>query len=176
MAAVLDRTQIQIKKTGVSVTIPDDPIGRLMYYPDCVCFCVDAGGDLNIGRLRDYKNYLRLSNEEKAQLLALCLALSPDKLVGSIFFPVDEIEGTSSNEFYELSAVSTRLVVAESLLIGGQQKKVQKIMMFKKAWLEKYFLNPLRSLAGSGGSGQRALPRPAPSSRQNNDSSCCAIL
>ena len=175
MAAVLDRTQIQIKKTGVTVTVPDDPIGRLMYYLNCVCSCVDADGDLSIGRLRDYKNYVRLSNEEKAQLLALCLALSPDKLVGSIFFPVDELEGTSSNEFYELSAVNTKLVVAESLLIGGQQKKVQSIMMFEKAWLEKNFLNPLRSLAGSGGGGQRALPRPAPS-RQSSNSSGCAIL
>ena len=79
-----------------------------------MCFCEDAGGDLSIGCLRDCKNYMRLSNEEKAQLLALCLALSPDKLVGSIFFPVDEIEGFN-NAFYKLSAVSTKLVVADNI-------------------------------------------------------------
>ena len=31
MAAVLGRTQVQMKKTGVSVTVPDDPIACLMY-------------------------------------------------------------------------------------------------------------------------------------------------
>ena len=86
MAAVLGRTEVQIKKTGVSCTVPDNPIAKLMYYFNCVCSCVDADFDSSIRRLRNYDNYSSLSAEEQAKLLILCLALSPDKLVGTIFF------------------------------------------------------------------------------------------
>ena len=134
-----------------------------MYYFNCVCSCIEADDDYTTRRLRDYKNYSSLSSQEEAQLLILCLALSPDKLVGSIFFPAsdDELDGCS-NEFYELSAVSTRVIVSQSLLVGGQQKKVRKIMKFKKSWIENNFINPLRSIER----GQRptASTRPALSS------------
>jgi hypothetical protein len=169
MAAVLGKTEIQIKKTGTATTIPDNPIAKLMYYLDCICNCVEADDDSSIRRLRNYKNNsTSLSNEEEAKLLILCLTLSPDKLIGTILFPNEDLDGFN-NEFYELSAVSTKLVVAESLLIGGQQKRVQKIMMFKKAWIEKFYLNPLRSFQ----SRQRAIRSP-PRRQRSNDS--CIIL
>ena len=159
MAAVIGSTQIHVKKTGISTTVPDNPIAKLMYYFNCVCCCVEADDDYTTRRLRDYKNYSSLSSQEEAQLLILCLALSPDKLIGSIFLPASDDEDFSgcTNEFYELSAVSTRVLVSESLMVGGQQKRVRKIMKFKKAWIEKFFINPLRSIER----GQR----PATSSR-----------
>ena len=179
MAAVLGRTEIEIKKVGRTVTIPANPTAKLMYYFDCVCTCVEADNDSTTRRLRDYKNYSRLSNAEEAQLTILCLALSPDKLLGSLFFPAEEsdLDG-SGNRFFEIKAVSTRLVVSESILIGGQQRRVQKIMMCKRSWLEKFYLNPLRSISQGGQRSQRALPapsyRPAPSAEI--DSLCCTIL
>lgn len=176
MAAVMGRTEISIKKTGSATTVPNDPIAKLMYYFNCVCTCVDIGNDSELNRLRAYKDgYAYLSNEEKAKLLTLCLALSPDKLMGAIFFPApdDALDGYA-NEFYELSAVSTRLVVAESLLVGGQQKKVRSIMMFKKSWIENNYLNPLRSIS-SGEDNRRALPSP-PRRRAPERSDSCVIL
>ena len=134
MAAVMGRTEISVKRTTTDATVPDDPIAHLMYYFNCVNCCVEAD-DSDLRRLGDYKNYSRLSSAEKAQLLVLCLALSPDKLIGSIFFPVND----DTN-------IGTQLVVAESLLVGGQQKKIRKIMMFKKRWLEQHYLDPLRSI------------------------------
>ena len=177
MAAVFGRTQVQLKKTGVNVTIPDSPTAKLMYYFDCVCSCAEPDADSSIRRLRSYNNYSSLSNEEQAKLLVLCLALSPDKLIGSIFFPAEDDAFESSNEFFELSAVSTRLVVAESLLIGGQQRKVQKIMMFKKRWIENNYLTPLRSFTEGS---RRALPsprRPSPPQRRRREGDgSCTIL
>lgn len=161
MAAIIGRTQIQVKKTGSTTTVPNTPIARLMYYFDCISSCVEADGDYMIRRLRNYQgNYLSLSNEEEAKLLILCLALSPDKLIGTILFQAEDLD--RGNEFFEVSAVSTKLVVAQSLLIGGQQQRVQKIMMFKKSWIERYYLDPLLSFERA----QRALPsrsaRPMP--------------
>ena len=182
MAAVIGSTQIQLKKTGSPTTVPDNPIAKLMYYFDCICSCVEADNDSTIRRLRNYNNYSRLSNEEEAQLLILCLALSPDKLIGSIIFPVkdgDDLNGMS-NDFFELSAVNTKLIVSESILIGGQQKRVRKIMMFKKSWIEKNYLNPLRSIERRQRPASRpSLPspprRPPPPSRRRNNSSCVIL-
>ena len=161
--AGLGITQVQIKKFGATITVPNNPKAKLMYYFDCICSCVEPGNDSTFRRLRNY-NYSQLSNKEEVQLLILCLALSPDKLLGSVIFPAKDLD--SANEFFEVSAVSTKLVIAESLLIGGEQKKVKKIMMFKKCWIENNYLNPLKSYERGS---KRALPstssQPAPRSQ-----------
>ena len=148
MAAVIGSTQLRVKKIGSSTTIPDNPTAKLMFYFNCVCTCIEADDDYTTRRLQNYNNYSSLSSQEEAQLLILCLALSPNKLIGSIFLPASDNEdfGGSTNRFYELSAVSTRVLVSQSLLVGGQQRKVRKIMKFKKSWIEKYYINPLRSI------------------------------
>ena len=180
MAAVIGSTQIHLKKTGSATTVPDNPIAKLMYYFNCICHCVEADDDNTTRRLGDYKNYYALSSEEEAQLLILCLALSPDKLIGSILFPASDDEDFNGrcNEFFELSAVSTRLLVSESLLVGGQQKKVRKIMKFKKSWIESYYLNPLRSIErGHRPSNSRAaLPSPPRRQPPQRSNSSCVIL
>ena len=193
MAAVIGSTQIRVKKIGSSTTIPDNPIAKLMYYFDCVRSCIEADDDYTTRRLRNYNNYSSLTSQEQAQLLILCLALSPNKLIGSIFLPArdDEDFDGGINHFYELSTVSTRVLVSQSLLVGGQQKRVRKIMKFKKSWIEKYYINPLRSLER----GQRPvatcyssrpalilqLPAPSPPChrpppQRRNNNSCCTIL
>lgn len=148
MAAVLGRTQIQIKEEVCPVAaVPNDPIAKLMYYFHCICACVEVGDDYTIRRLRDYEHYVHLSKQEEAQLLILCLAASPDKLTDVILFPADdETLGGRSNMFLELSAVNTRMVITESLLIGGQQKKVCKVMTFSRRWIETYYFDPLRAI------------------------------
>ena len=93
-------------------------------------------------------------------LLVLCLALSPDKLIDSVFFLNEDMGGETSNRFFELSAVSTKLVVSESLLIGGQRKRVHKIMMFKKCWIEKNYFEPLKAFVERPKRGRAALPSP----------------
>ena len=177
MAAVLGKTQIEIKDTSVKTSVPNNPTARLMYYLNSVLTCVEADKDSTMRRLTDYKNnYSSLTNEEEAMLLILCLALSPDKLVGSIFFPVEdsELDGEFSGRFFKVEEVSTKLVVSESVLIGGQQKKVHSIFMFKKCWLKNNYLDPLTSFQRSQQQSRRpALPPPPP---QRRDDSGCNIL
>lgn len=85
-ALVAARTEINVKRTTAATTVPDDPIAKLMYYLNCVFSCVDIGNDPSLNRLRNYSNYTSLSTDEKAQVVSLCLVLSPDKLTGVIFF------------------------------------------------------------------------------------------
>ena len=165
MAALLQRQQIQIEKTSTSTTIPNNPVAKLMYYFNCVCSCIDDDDDSSFSRLRQYKtNYNSLSDEEEAMLLVLCLALSPDKLIDSVFFHNEQID--CNNEFFKVSAVSTQMLVSESLLIGGQRRRVQSIMMFKKVWIEKFFIEPLKAYMERPNRGRAALPAPQPARRQ----------
>ena len=161
MAAIMGRAEIKVKETGQRTTVPNNDIARLMYYFHCVCCCIEPDDSSTISRLRDYKNYDRLSSDEETQLLALCLALSPDKLIGTIFHPASDC-GDCNNKFLELSAVKTDLLVTESLVIGGQRKRILKVMMFEKVWMENNFINPLRSI-------ERSRRRPPPPQR---DASC----
>ena len=173
MAAHMQRLQVNVKDVTVSTTVPNDPIARLMYYFNCVCYCVEPDSSDSIRRLKDYANYHRLTSEEKAQLLVMCLALSPDKLMETIFHPTDDC-GEYSNQFLELSATKTDVLVSDSLLVGGQRKKIQRIMLFKKSWMEKNYIEPMRSIQRS--SQPRPLPRPSPPRRRRQDDSSCTIL
>ena len=72
MAAVFGRTEVRLRETSVNATIPDSPIAKLMYYFNCVCSCIEPDESASIRRLRNYKEYSSLSNEEQATLLLLC--------------------------------------------------------------------------------------------------------
>ena len=170
LAAHMGRLQISVRDTSVRATVPNDPIARLMYYFHCVCSCVEPDSSDTIRRLRDYANYHRLTSEERAQLLILVLALSPDKLIGTIFHPSNDC-GDASNVFLELSAVKTDLVVTDSLLVGGQRKQIRSIMKFEKSWIEKNYLEPLQEIQRSSSRPQLRAPPPP---RRSDDS--CTIL
>lgn len=170
-------TQVRLRNTTTGTAIvPNVPIAKLMYYLNCICTCIEADDeDYSIGRLRDYKNYFRLSKEEEAKLVVLCLALSPDNLIGKILFQTEYLESGYSADFFELSAVSTKLVVAESLLIGGQQKKVLNIMMFTRSWIEDSYHNPMRSIQRVQRV-QRAFPRPRSTPQHSDEDIMWAIF
>ena len=165
MAVAIGKTEIKVKPIGEQVVVPTSDFAKLMYYFDCICTCVKPDADATIRRLRDYRNSARLSRDDETKLLALCLTLSPDKLIGTILFPSDDCGGYD-NEFLELSAVSTKLVVAESLVIGGQSKKIQKVMLFRKCWIDENYLEPLGSIVRS----RRPPPR-----RQPTEGSCVIL-
>ena len=145
MAAVMERMQLQIKETGVTVTVPSNPVAKLMYYFDCICSCIEPDDNATIRRLRNYKNYSQLTGEEEDKLLDLCISLSPDVLKGVIFHHLEQL-GSSMNKLVELSAVKTDIVVTETFFFGGQQRRILKIMFYKKSWIGQYYTVPLRQM------------------------------
>ena len=177
--------RIGIRETGQTVTVPSNATAKLMYYLDCVAAVLKLENP-NLRRLKNYQNYNSLTDAEIDALLALVILFSPDELLGKVFFPSEDCGG-SNNQFFELSAVSHMLAVADNILIGGERKRVAKVMFFRRAWMDTNYFTPLRSfqgrlqrmargLPGRAPTPQRALPpprpRPAPASRQNS----CNIL
>ena len=116
----------------------------------------------NLSRLRNYGSYYLLSDAEIDALLALVLLFSPDELIGKVFIHSEDCGG-STNQFFELSSVTHMLAVSDNVLIGGERKKVAKIMFFKRCWLEDNFISPLRSFEGRLQRLARGLPGRAPS-------------
>ena len=175
--------RVGIRDISRDASVPQNPKAKLMYYLNCVASVIQLD-DRALSRLRNYQNYYLLSDEETDALLAFVILFSPDELIGKVFFPSEDCGG-HSNQFFELSAVSHMLAVADNIVIGGERKRVGKIMFFQRSWMETYYLSPIRSfqdrlqrmargLPGRAPTPRRALPPPRPRSTSSNSS--CNIL
>ena len=174
--------RVRIRDTSVSTSVPENPKAKLMYYLKCVASVIQLD-DPALSRLQNYQSYYSLSEEETDALLALVILLSPDELIGKVFFPSEDCGG-SSNQFYELSAVSHMLAVADNVVIGGERKRVGKIMFFQRSWMENNYLTPIRSFQDRLQRMARGLPGRAPTPRRapppsrfraTSSSSSCSI-
>jgi hypothetical protein len=143
--AMFQRTNYDVKAFGRTVTIPDADIAKIMYYLDCVCTVVDYN-DGDIRRYRNYSNWANMSDEEDRLIFVLALALSPDELEDKVFFNSPQLCPDANNQFYEIGQVRNQLLVVQSIVIGGQQRQVKKIMAYKSAWLQNFYYAPMRAL------------------------------
>ncbi|WAR06109.1 hypothetical protein MAR_021478 [Mya arenaria] len=190
MAALLGRTEVGVKEFGRTVTIPDDPKASLMYYLDCICVILDMSATANLTKLRNYKRYYMLTEAETDALVSLCFLLSPDELNGKVIIQDDAMCGDSYNAFFEISAVRHDLLVTNSILIGGQQRAVSKIMAYRHLWILNYWTTPMKAFAGrlariaAGSAAPQQWPattynQPATGQQRSTDTGddcCCTIL
>ena len=172
MAGFVHR-QVGLKKTGVSCSIPNNCKAKLMYYLNSVSTVLQLDNP-NLNRLTNYQNYWSLSDEETRTLLVLVLVLSPDELINKVFFQSDEMCGDSSNEFYEISQINHMFAVAGSVLVGGKQTRVNKIMTFKRAWIVNNYFTPVEQLH-SQIQRENAQARQRAMARQQTSESCSIL-
>ena len=144
--AMMNRMRVGLKATGTTVSIPDDPAAKLMYYLNSMCTVLRLDDNEDINRLKDFRNYHLLSHTDRNVLIHLCLLLKPDVLLDKCIFQDDAMCGNSSNEFYDLQTVRDQFLITNSIMIGGQQTRVTKIMTFKMAWLRNNWGNPIQAL------------------------------
>lgn len=179
--------RIGVKDISRNVTVANNSKAKLMYYLSCVKTVIQLDNS-TLQRLTDYHNYHLLTDPETDALLAMVILFSPDELLGKVFFH-DEDCGGGSNQFFELSAVSHMLAVTDNVLIGGERKRVAKVMFFKRSWLDNNYFTPLRSFQGRlqrmarglPGRGSNPRPLPSPSSpligssslHRSSDGCCC---
>ena len=161
--AVFGNAQVQFKKVGVKVQIPESDIGKIMYYLNCVCTVVEYN-DNDMRRYRNYSNWRAMSDEEDRLIFVLAAALSPDEFEGKVFFNAPNLCREASNEFYEIGQVRNLFVISQSILIGGQSRQVKQIMTYKPAWMQRNYFQPMANLAfrfSPAGQRQEALLRSA---------------
>lgn len=143
--AFVGRTDYNLKDTSVDVTVPNSSTAKLMYYLDCICAVLKYDDEPIINRLRQYQNYF-LSRQERDLLIQLCIVLKPDVLLNKCIFQEDALCGDSMNKFYELEQVRNSLLIAGSVMIGGRNRRVTKIMTFKMSWLLGNWQEPIQDL------------------------------
>ncbi|KIJ31525.1 hypothetical protein M422DRAFT_77608, partial [Sphaerobolus stellatus SS14] len=133
--------------TGVSTTVPNDDLARIMYYLNCVT--VGVGVDILMDDLVDYKNYRTLSAARRAVVFNTAKELSPDELIDKLIFRDDEKEMTKTtrNSFWTIEAACDIVSLQRDILIAGQIRNATKVMFFQTSWLEDNYIKPMQRLA-----------------------------
>lgn len=141
MAVAVEAEQIQIKRTGFIVEVPDNPWAKLMYYLSCVDNVIDFGIPK---QLIDYKNYKDNTFENKNKILLLAEVMFPKFFDEKcVFIQDDSLCLNSSNEFYEISHVKCAVAITENFFIAGKQVRTLKIMSYKNKWATKNYYEPM---------------------------------
>jgi len=161
MAVVFQRNEFSVECTSTSVTVPNNDVARLMYYLNCVCAAIDCNRDPDIQRFTNYRNWASLSIADKNALIVLCYTFSPDVFSNRVFFHSDELCGDSSNKFYRINQVRHQLLAAESIVIAGQVREVNQIMVYTMQWMRNNYFDPMKRLVSQlGTSSQTTTYRP----------------
>lgn len=146
MALGFNKVNFNVRKTSVNVTVPNSPVARLMYYLNSTCSLLqlDTSDSPNLQRLTLYNSSWILTTAQKRELTVLCSILSPEKLLNKWIFIDKSLTGL--NDFYEISAVHNQMLVSRSIIINGQRKRVNKIMICRPVWLQRYWEEPMRTM------------------------------
>ena len=150
--AIVQRKDVSIKNTSVEVNVPNNPTAKLMYYLCCVNRTLDLVG-LNISGINyafvslinDYQNYHLVTQMEKQKILAVATELQPTVLENKVFF-VTETAGDYSNAFYEINSTEVNVAATDEVIIGGVRKRVNKIMIYERRWMQDHYYDPIRAL------------------------------
>ncbi|CAF1174724.1 unnamed protein product [Didymodactylos carnosus] len=156
--AYLQATELGLKDTTAVANVPENDTAKCMYYLNCVCYCIEYN-DNDIQRYCDYKNYHRLTADEQRLVFVLCATLSPDNFDQKVFFQSDELSGSMSGRFYEVTQVRNRVLAVESIIIAGRTRQVKRIMTYKEIWMKNYYIDPMLRLAQRFGSQRRTSTR-----------------
>ena len=132
---------IGIEKTGIPVTVPNDPLARIMYYLNCI----QSITTLDFGVLSDYKNYTYITSYQKDLILEAAKILNPVLLVKLNLFLVFNSQET--NEFWKIN--DQRLIhcnINRTLSIGQFTGNVTQIMSAPQSWFDRNYYQPLNDL------------------------------
>ena len=143
--AYLERQQFRFRDTTTEANVPNNDIAKLMYYLNCVCYCIDYN-DNDIRRFTNYSNWRSLSDEEDKMVYYLALTLHPNLFIDKVFFHNVALSGNMQGRFYEIGQISHQMVVVPSLVIAGRTCEVHKILAFKEIWLTENYIDPIKRL------------------------------
>lgn len=145
--AYFQQNRYGIKEVGSTANVPANDVATLMYYLTCVFGAVECDMTPQMRRFTNYHNWRSLSFAEIRQLIALCYVFSPDVFNNKVFFHSPALCGNNSNKFYEISQVRNQLLAVSSIIVGGQTRRVNKVMVYKMSWMTKNYAEPMLRLA-----------------------------
>ena len=142
MELQLASNKLTIRDTTITVTVPDNPKAKLMYYLKCVSSVVIAN---QLKGYTNYKAYNSLPDSEIDYILDLARIFNPKKFVELGLFIIDE-NLDMENRFYEINEEKTKYHANEQIEIGEIKVQIIKIMRLRTSWVFQNYLNPLEEL------------------------------
>lgn len=187
------------KDSGSNVTVPNNPTAKLMYYLNCMCKVLNLyQTEYDITRLTDFRRYVCISDEDLASMIILCSYLDPGTLTDVCIFQDEVACGNKVNKFCDVNTLPKNMAAAKSVTVGNVKVKVLKIMFYKMAFIETYYVEPLAYFIAlyDTPSSRRQQPqqtihqtdnvqkpqspcktvRMTNNSKNNDNRSCCCIL
>ena len=136
--------KLDVKQTRYYANTPDNALAKLMYYLACVFRVVQFDG---AERYINYSQYDSLSSEEEKTVLNLVSIFNPKVMVDNYLFLIDQklIPPNQSNQFFELSDNRLAIPINSEVIIGGESRKILKVMACNEYWLNTYYYNPVQS-------------------------------
>ena len=74
-------------------------------------------------------------------------------LVGKCIAFVGDDALDSGNEFLKLSLAVNTFAVTDSVMVAGQRRSVNKLMLCKKSWVENNWINPMQRVQAGKSTG-----------------------
>ena len=139
------KTNYEVNRTSTATSVPNDALSRLRYFISCMCSVIPAlneGGKLN--EVIDYQKPIIQNNALINSIIELAKALFI-AMNGKCIFQAPEL-CERGNEFYDIKQINNIIAIADSVVVGGKTQNVTKIMTYKRDWLERNFLNAIRTL------------------------------
>ena len=123
----------------------DNDISKLMYYLNCVNMVIQV----NIyHKFIDYLNFDNISKEDEEIILNLALKYKPKILIDNGVFILNQnlLQGSSSNEFYQLNDQRIETKVNPDIVVEGNQIFVSQVMACDYGWISTYYHEPIERI------------------------------
>lgn len=135
------KQELSVERTGTTVSVPNHPIGRLMYYLSCVDNLVDFGLP---SKVTDYGHTSLLTYDDENAILVFAAILSPDVFVeNKVMVNSDELCPDGGNEFYKITNTRAAVAATREFVIGGKTVHTLEIMAFTMSWLRRNYIEPM---------------------------------
>ena len=122
-------------KSKQNKTIYSKDIEKVIDYLNHAFYCIDYNVDHSIS-----------SEADQQFIFHLALNLSPDILIGKVFFPHERLSQHRNRRFYQINQIGCSTMVSSSISISGRTFQIKKIFIFEDEWLDKYYLEPMMRL------------------------------
>lgn len=130
--------------TGTSCAVPNNDVAKVSYYLHCVT--VGCGLDIIVDDLVDYENVHKLSQARQDSIFEVAYSYSPKEMVGKTIFSDSDQSFTSekSNVFLKITECTSVVAVTSSIVLGGKETEIKKVMLYTDSWLASYWAEPMK--------------------------------
>ena len=128
--------------------MPPNDLARLMYYLKCISCAINYN---DVNKYTDFQKYHLLSQDDRTNVYALAILLSPKMFLDANIFIISPklLTRGLDNQFLQITDDRIGVHVNQEIAIKGRIVKVSKVMVCNERWLDFYYYQPLAKLCNN---------------------------